>query len=226
MRLANEAALPGLRVNDVTFAAGTGSGPFDRNGIAGNVSGVYGLRWFACTNGSDPADNPMVNVVLSNADFTCGFVAQQPPQALPNGSDTAVTGIVWADSQASASVLTFNSFKQYDLLVRKNNNGVGNPSVALRTAVVADNPGAQLAQISIYRANPGNQAQIIGQGDSANPFLGYETYLGTYTGTPAQSVIDKVPGRYCTATVFVDQLGLYTVRDTANMYDEDLCDCP
>ena len=225
MRLASAATLPGLRVNDVVFEAGTG-GNFSPNEILGNVSGVYGLRWFARTNGNKPADNPQLSLVLSNADYTRGLVSQQPPQTLPNASDYPDgrrPGTLWVDYQISGSVTTFNSFRNYDLFTRLRAQNGSHDATA--NSVEADNPGAQIAQISMMRSNPRNQETILLYGMAGVPLKGYESFLGEYTNykKPPPGVVDALPGRYGTATVFVDEVGLYTVRDIANFYDEELC---
>ena len=220
MRLASTALTPGLRVNDVQFAAGTGTSGLSENRIQGNISGVFGIRWFARTNGLTPADNPQLNVVFANADYTNGLASQQPPQTLPNGADTLCEGTVWVENQMSGTIVSFSSNRNYDFFTRQ--QSASNPTT--RSAALVENPGAQLAQISIVRSNPGAHESVLLVGGHGIGLRGYEDYLGEYPfESPPQHVIDAVPGRYCTATVFVDEVNLYAVRDTPEMYDEDLC---
>ena len=37
---------------------------------------------------------------------------------------------------------------------------------------------------------------------------------------------NNLPGRYSTATVFIDEVNLHAVRDIPAFYDEDLCQLP
>ena len=220
MGLASAATKPGLHVNDVHFEAGTENPGLTSAGIEGNVSGVFGVRWFARTNGSSPADNPQLNIILSNADYTNGLISQQPPQTLPNGADGLCSDTAWVENQMSGTFISFSSNRNYDFFVHQ--QSASNPTT--RSFVEFENPGAQLAQITVSRSNPGAQDAIVLFGATGVGLNGYEKYLGEYPyGEPPQAVLDAVPGRYCTATVFVDEVNLYAVRDVPEFYDEDLC---
>jgi hypothetical protein len=208
--LVDQGISPGLHVDTVAFAGGSGGGPATLNQVVDNVSGIFGVRFSARTDGAAPADNAGVNVVLSNADVNNGMVSQVGPQMLPNGADAAGAGVVWADYFLEGSVHTFHSPQ-----VQTVAQGLG---VAL--ALNADNPSAQLAQIEVIRAS--YAAGVLGL---QNTFLGngYEAFLGevtTIAGTAPQNA--ALPGATGDANMFVDEVGLYTVRDTGAYYDEDL----
>jgi hypothetical protein len=77
-----------------------------------------------------------------------------------------------------------------------------------------------LAQIEIIRAP--YLAGVLGL-QNTNLGNGYEAFLGevaTLAGTPAQNA--ALPGATGDSNMFVDEVGLYTVRDTGAYYDEDL----
>lgn len=46
--------------------------------------------------------------------------------------------------------------------------------------------------------------------------------MGTVEGQGTQAQRDAVPGANGGSDLFVDEVNLYTVRDTVHMYDEDL----
>jgi hypothetical protein len=213
MALIDQALLPGLHVEPVDFGGGSGGGPTTLNEIVGNVSGIFGVRVFARADGANPAANPGLTVVLSNADVTNGIVAQIGPQMLPNGADTEVTGTVWLDSFVEGSFITFHSPQNASQITG-----------SLSTDLNAENPGHQLAEVSFERGNYGGSmlSGLIFTG-FAN---GWEDYMGEVTlpGSTAQQA--AVPGSVGSANVFVDEVGLYTVRDASYMYDEDLCVTP
>lgn len=214
--LIDQALLPGLHVETAAFAAGSG-GPSTLNQIENNVSGIYGLRFSARTEGgATPADNCALYAVLCNADVTNGLVAQVGSQMLPNGADNAVGGeMVWADCFLEGNIISFHSPQT----VAK---GIVDGAVTAG-AIAAENPGRQTAQVQLYRAP--HFAALAGI-DFTRDGLGYENYLGEVSGlgTPAQR--SALPGFNGSATLLIDEVGLYTVRDTVHMYDEDLCSVP
>ncbi|NUN97788.1 MAG: hypothetical protein HUU16_16620 [Candidatus Omnitrophica bacterium] len=232
MRLASDAVTPGLHVADVTFAGGSGGNPNGENGnlnpnqILGNVSGVFGLRFFVRSNAANASHNPNLEVFLTNADFVCGIHASRGPSGLPTGSDLNAPAGVWVDDFVSGSVITFNSYRRYyDILLNNQAGGLagitGEVPAGILTDMAANNPGAQLAQVSIFKANPIGRTAGIRDIINADNFNGYN---GIFAAVDPADVADTnpLPGRYGTACVAVDEVNVYGVRDSSRFYDEDL----
>ena len=222
MRLAASAVLPALNVNDVNFAAGTG-GVNDQNSIPGNVSGVFGVRFFHHTNAAEVAQNPSLSLTLTNADETSGLVATRQSNVLTTGSDNSYSGIVWLDDMLTGSVASFYSGQRYYDLVLNSGSGVSRFSSggnsALATSLQSQNPGAQLAIVQAIKGP--SLTYLTHQSFEAAGFNAYQDAFGT--GTTNDSAL---PGIIGTATVFVDEVGLHAVRDSGAFYDEDLCVLP
>lgn len=200
LRLASSAVVPGLRVDDVTYPGGS---------IQGNVSGVFGVRFFHRTNATNVSQNPAMNVLLVNGDVNLGIVGTRFPNVLTAGNNTNYSGTVWLDDMISGSVVTFSS----NQIMNQLTNGT------LNTAMSSGNPGNQLAYVQIERAGAG----FIGGAAISQDAAGLTAYQAVYgTGAAASANANSYPGRYSTAVVFVDEVGLHAVRDSNAFYDEDL----
>jgi len=223
MRLMSEARLPGLRVGDVTYAGGSG-GPENQNSIQGNVSGVFGLRWFHRTNSRTTSTNPSLAALLTNADQTNGLVATRMPTALTSEDNNNYDGTVWIDDMITGNIVSFASNRAYYDLVL--NAGMGRPgwettgNNALAATLQVQNPGAQLATVGFIRASGAAQGVLHNNLDT----LGLNAYQDVY-GVAGQFP-NQLPGRYSTAPVFLDEVNLHAVRDIPAFYDEDLCVLP
>jgi hypothetical protein len=230
MRASNEGLLPGLHVADVTFP-GTGGGADGDNGylnpdqILGNVSGVFGLRWFTKSNAANVNHNPRLDAVLVSADFVLGLVATRNSPALPSADNAGFTSTVWVDDFISGSFLTFNSYqKYYDLVLNSQvggRTGMQSPgTTALANALLAENPGAQLAWVQFLRSNGAAAGTLIKSiVDNANA-IGFDGIYST-TGNPVTNT-DALPGRYSSAVLSIDEANLYAARDASSFFDEDL----
>ncbi len=218
MRLMADAVFPGLHVDDVTFAGGSG-GQDNQNRIEQNVSGVFGIRFFHRTNAATQSQNSAIYATLTNADETCGLVASRQPNVLTSSDNTTYSGTVWIDDMISGSVISFNSNQRYyDLVLNSQGNGRfpsgGNP--ALASQLLAQNPGAQLGVVQVGRV-PG--ITFLVHQSLSQP--GFNAYQGVYGTSPSN--FDLLPGNYSTATVFIDEIGFHAVRDIDAFYDADLC---
>jgi hypothetical protein len=231
MRLASDAVLPGLHVADVSLP-GTGGNPNGENGdlnpneILQNISGVFGVRWFTTSNAASVVDNGRMDVTLLNADVNLGLVANCPSVILPSADNVGMAVPSWSDNFVSGTFLTFNSYgKYYDQILnsgaggRPGMQGAGSP--ALATALLLENPGAQLADIRFIRSN--DNATGLGIQSIVNNTLanGFEGIYAAGDDGPISSV-DVLPGRYSNAVIAIDEVNLYGVRDIAQFYDEDL----
>ena len=223
MRLAADAVLPGLHVDDVTYADGTG-GAEQQNAIAQNVSGVFGVRFFHRTNATAQSQNPSVAVLFTNADVSNGLVASRQPNTLTSGDNTTYSGNVWIDDMVTGNVVSFNSPNYYyDLVLNSQNGGrfTNGGNDALSASLQAENPGAQLGKIGVVRGNGGSPFFNYPAYDAA----GFNIYQDVY-GTGGAIQANTLPGRYSTATVFVDEISVHAVRDSGAFYDEDLAVLP
>jgi len=223
MRLMSENLLPGLRERDVMFAGGTGGDPSGENGflqpneIRSNISGVFGLRWFVSSNATDTSHNPGFAALLVNGDYTSGLVGVRYATALPSQDNINYSGDVWLDDFISGSVPTFASYlPYYDILLNNQPGGRfdGETPAALLDALQNENPGAQLAQVVLQRFQDSHTGRSIGLGLTNSLITAFENIFGPE---------ETLPGFHSTATLFLDEIHLYGVRDTANLYDEDVC---
>ncbi|MBK7494323.1 MAG: hypothetical protein IPI28_02520 [Candidatus Omnitrophica bacterium] len=56
-----------------------------------------------------------------------------------------------------------------------------------------------------------------------NPNLkGFDGIFAPYGGTVSQADKDRLPGRYSTAVLPIDEIHMLAVKDVAQFYDEDL----
>ncbi|MCB9782104.1 MAG: hypothetical protein H6751_03970 [Candidatus Omnitrophica bacterium] len=217
-----DAVNPGLHVDDVTYAAGTGT-PTEQNGIEQNVSGVYGARFFHRTNASTQNQNPTISLVLTNASVTNGLVASRQPNVLTSADNTTYSGTVWIDDMISGNVVSWLSNQRYyDFILNTVNNDGRYPSGndALANDLQAQNPGAQLASLSFLRTSGAASYQQ----HLAFVSGGFNAYQDAYGSSGTNQT--ELPGFYSTATVFVDEVSLHAVRDIGAFYDEDLCVLP
>ncbi len=223
LRLANAAAVPGLRVEDANFGGGTGGGAdgddgyLNPNKVVGNISGVFGLRWFTKSNAPSVNFNPKVVVQLLNGDQFWGLVATRDASVLPSDDNSAIADDAWSDDFAAGSFTSFNSnMYYYDILLNNQTGGraaiYGKTPAATLTNLSTNNPGAQMAVVTVVKTKSGEPAVITSYGTTgANGFKGiFSTDTTTY------------PGYYGSAVLSVDELHLLSVRDTGTFYDEAL----
>jgi hypothetical protein len=230
MRLASDAILPGLRVADVGFP-GTGGNPNGENGnlnpneILQNISGVFGVRWFTTSKAASVVDNGRMDVTLLNADVNLGLVANCPSVILPS-SDNGTPPVTWSDNFVSGTFLTFNSYgKYYDQILNSQAGGrtgmQSAGSTVLAAALLAENPGAQLADIRLIRSSDSGTGQSIKAIVNNTSAHGFENIYAAGPEGPITND-DVLPGRYSTAVLAIDEVNLYAVRDIPEFYDEDL----
>ncbi|NUN98186.1 MAG: hypothetical protein HUU16_18645, partial [Candidatus Omnitrophica bacterium] len=232
MRAASDSLLPGLREQDVTFAGGSGGNPDGENGnlnpnqVLSNIAGVFGVRWFTRSNAAEVSHNPVLNVLLTNADFVLGLQATRNPSALPTGADIIAPDGVWVDDFISGSFITFNSFQKYYDIVLNNQTGglagiTGEVPAALLADLAATNPGAQLAQVSIFKNNGYSFGITVRDIINNTNLKGFSGIFAPGLDGPV-TLTDSLPGRYGTACLSIDEINLYGVRDSSAFYDEDL----
>ncbi len=220
MALAAGAVNPGLNVDTVTYAAGTG-GENQANSIPNNVSGVFGVRFFHRTNSSVQSTNPSLNVTLTNADETLGLVATRQANVLTSADNTTYSGNVWVDDMLTGSFISFNSSQRYYDLVQNSQAGGrftsgGNPTLAGN--LQSQNPGAQLGIVAAIRGP--STAFLTHQALAGAGFNAYQAVYG------ASGNDSSLPGFNSTGTVFVDEVNLHSVRDSGAFHDADLCVFP
>lgn len=233
LRLMADAILPGLRVDDAVYAAGTG-GADNQNRIAQNVSGVFGMRFFHHSNAREVSMNPTLTAVLSNADVTNGLVAQRLPTALASSEDNQNYGndAIWIDDMISGNFISFNSNQRYyDLVLNSSTGGPGTdgrfPSggnETLATQLLSQNPGAQLARVEFIRSSGWSQGQA--HATITNPRMALPHKIYQHVWRSGDEDHDSLPGRYSTATISLDEVTLHSVRDTGAFFDADLCVLP
>jgi len=226
LRLASNASIPGLRVDDVIFNGGTGGNANGENGnlnpdrVMGNVSGVFGVRWFTKSNAPSVAYNPQLSVQLLNADQLWGLVSIRAASVLPSDDNASIADDVWSDDFASASFVTFNSNRKYYDLVLNNQAGgrtaiFGKTPAGMITDLTTNNPGAQLASISFSKSGGQGAAATVKTFYAAGAPNGFEGIFNTSDDT-------SLPGFYSTAVLSIDEAHLLSVRDTGAFFDEDL----
>jgi hypothetical protein len=231
MRLSSNAVLPGLRVEDETFP-GTGGNPNGLNGylnpkqILGNVSGVFGVRWFVRSNAAQVNHNPRLDVLFINGDFLLGLVAGRSSASLPSQDNAGFPlSPVWVDDILSGSMLTFNSYQAYyDLLLNSQAGGragiTGEVPAGLLSSLQSDNPGAQMARVVFMKGNDQSSGASVGTIAGNATLNGFK---GIYSpaGQPVTNT-DRLPGRYSSAVLAIDEVNLYAVRDSEAFYDEEM----
>lgn len=204
MRIASNAVNPGLRVDDVVYPG---------DSITGNVSGVFGVRFFHRTNATNVSQNPALSVRLSNADVNLGLVAGRLPNVLTAGNNSNYSGTVWIDDMISGNIVTFSSNQRRQQLT----------NASLITSMESGNPSNQLASIGIQRGGGG----FVLESAVFLDHVGFNAYQSVYgRGAVAGLNAYAYPGRYSTATVFVDEISLHAVRDDRAFYDAELCLSP
>lgn len=232
MRLASAASAPGLRVSDVNFLGGTGGnangedGDLNPNKILGNVSGVYGVRWFTKSNAPSVPYNPQLSVQLLNGDQMWGLVATRTASVLPSDDNSAIADDAWSDDYASASFVSFNSNRRYYDLVLNNQTGgraaiYGKTPAAMLTDLTTNNPGAQMASLVFSKGSSASAAATISTlltNATANGFDGIFTAAGSTTAPDA----NELPGTFSSAVLSIDEVHFLSVRDSAAFFDEDL----
>jgi hypothetical protein len=227
LRLASSANVPGLRVDDVIFGGGTGgnadgmNGNLNPNRVMGNVSGVFGVRWFTKSTAASVNYNPQLSVQLLNGDQIWGLVAVRTASVLPSDDNSTIADDAWSDDFASGSFVSFNSnLKYYDLVLNNQTGGRpiikngGTPAATL-TGLTTNNPGAQLAVLNFSKSSSASAAAVVKSYYAAGAPNGFEGIFSTSDDT-------LLPGYYSSAVLSVDEAHLYSVRDTGAFYDEAL----
>lgn len=231
MRLSSASVKPGLHTGDVAFAGGAGGNMDGMNGnlnpdqIHGNVSGVFGVRWFTRSNAGNVSHNPRLSVDLLNADATNGLSASRNATSLPSADNVGIPSGVWSDDFISGSVITFCSYQRYYDLILNNQAGgrfAGQTPAGVLNDLKTTNPGAQLASLVINRLNAKAYADSIGQIIDVPNLKGFDGIFAPVGGTVSQADKDRLPGRYSTAVLSIDEINLLAGKDTAQLYDEDL----
>ncbi|MBV6481173.1 MAG: hypothetical protein DIKNOCCD_00889 [bacterium] len=231
MRLSSDKVKPGLHVGDVEFAGGAGGNMDGMNGnlnpdrINGNVSGVFGVRWFTRSNAGNVSHNPRMDVTFVNADVNLGLVASRISTSLPSADNVGIPSGIWSDDFVSGSVVTFNSYRTYYDLILNNQAGgrfAGQTPVGVLNDLKTKNPGAQLAYIDFTKANAQPNGAAV-ETVINNPNLkGFDGIFAPNGGTVSQADKDRLPGRYSTAVLSIDEIHMLAVKDVAQFYDEDL----
>ena len=222
---ANTNSTSGLRVDDVTFGGGTGGNVNGENGylnpksVTGNVSGVFGVRWFTKSNAPTTNYNPRVNVQMLNGDQMWGIVATRQASVLPSDDNTSIADDAWSDDFMSGSFASFNSFMYYyDIVLNSQTGGrpaiLGKVPAASLTNLTTNNPGAQFAIITLGKGSSSEPAIITTYGAAGVP-NGFEGIFSTTDTT-------TYPGYYGSAVLSFDEVHMLSVRDTAGYYDEAL----
>jgi hypothetical protein len=229
MRLASNAVLPGLHVSDVSFPGPGGNangqnGNLNPNQILGNVSGVFGVRWFTTSRAASVTENGHIDVTFLNADASLGLVSQCASVMLPSADNVGLPPVVWSDNFVSGTFITFNSYgKYYDLLLNNQAGGrfAGQSPASLLNGLRTDNPGAQLSDVRIIRSGDSGTGLTIKNIVNNTNAHGFENIYAPGPDGPITND-DVLPGRYSTAVLAIDEVNLYGVRDTAVFFDEDL----
>jgi len=226
LALSSNACLPGLRVDDVIFNGGTGgdaggmNGDLQPNRVLGNISGVFGVRWFTKSNAPSVAYNPNLNIQLLNGDGMWGLLGVRKASVLPSDDNAEIADDAWSDDYASGSFVTFNSNRRYYDIVLNNQTGGrtainGKTPAATLSGLTTNNPGAQMAMVNISKGSGADAAATVKTYYAAGAPNGFEGIFNTADDT-------GLPGYYSSAVLSIDEVHFLAVRDSGAFYDEAL----